>query len=224
HDGQPYIVSDLVEGLDLAQWLGAKTPNFREAAAWVAGAADALQYAHDRGVVHRDIKPSNLILDGGGRLHITDFGLAKRDAGEVTMTFDGHVLGTPAYMAPEQIEGAHRVDGRADVYALGVVLYRLLTGEVPFRGTTRMLLDQVRHDEPRAPRRLNDRIPRDLETITLKAMAKEPPRRYATARELAADLRRWLGGEPIHARPVGAVGKAWRLSPPPRRAAAPPRV
>src|SRR5262249_23239836 len=106
HDGQPYIVSDLVEGLDLGHWLGAKSPTFREAAAWVAGAADALQYAHERGVVHRDIKPSNLILDGGGRLHVTDFGLAKRDAGEVTLTFDGQVLGTPAYMAPEQIEEA----------------------------------------------------------------------------------------------------------------------
>ena len=102
-----------------------------------------------------------------------DFGLAKRDAGEITMTIEGQVLGTPAYMSPEQARGdAHKVDGRSDVYSLGVILYELLTGELPFRGNTRMLLHQVLHDEPRPPRSLNDRIPRDLETICLKAMAE----------------------------------------------------
>src|SRR5262249_32462468 len=134
--------------------------------------------------------------------HLMDFGLAKRDAGEVAMTLDGQVLGTPAYMSPEQARGeASRVDGRSDVYSLGVVLYQLLTGEPPFRGTARMLLHQVLHDEPKPPRALNDRVPRDLETITLKAMRKEPGRRYATARELADDLRRFLDGAPIQARP-----------------------
>jgi WD40 repeat protein/tRNA A-37 threonylcarbamoyl transferase component Bud32 len=205
-DGLPYLVSDFVEGVTLTDLLSARRPTARESAELTAAVAEALDYAHQQGIIHRDIKPSNIMIGPDGRPHVMDFGLAKRDAGEITMTMEGQVLGTPAYMSPEQARGeARRVDGRSDVYSLGVVLYRLLTGELPFRGTTRMLLHQVLYDDPRPPRRLNDRLPRDLETICLRALAKEPRSRYQTAGDFAADLRRFMAGNPILARPVGRL-------------------
>jgi tRNA A-37 threonylcarbamoyl transferase component Bud32/tetratricopeptide (TPR) repeat protein len=211
HEGVPYLVSDFVQGMTLTDVLSARRLPPREAAGLVSAVADALQYAHEQGIIHRDVKPSNILLDGAGRPHLMDFGLARRDAGDVTMTTDGQVLGTPAYMSPEQARGeGHRVDGRSDVYSLGVVLYQMLTAELPFRGTPRMLLHQVLNEEPRSVRSLNDRVPRDLETICLKAMAKEPPRRYATAGEMAADVRRFLAGELIRARRTGPAERAWR--------------
>jgi formylglycine-generating enzyme required for sulfatase activity/tRNA A-37 threonylcarbamoyl transferase component Bud32 len=210
-DDVTYLVSDFVDGVTLADRLTAGRPLVREAAEIVAAVAEALQYAHAQGVVHRDIKPSNIMVRPDGTPVVMDFGLAKRDVGEITMTMEGQVLGTPAYMSPEQARGeGHRVDGRSDEYSLGVILYQLLTGELPFRGNTRMLLHQVLHDDPKPPRTLNDRLPRDLETICLKAMAKEPARRYATAGELATDLRRFLAGEAILARPVGRLEHSWR--------------
>ncbi len=220
-----FIVSELVRGVNLAEWLRGGRPTFLEAANLVARVADALDYAHRQGVVHRDIKPSNILLEldedaandtpswpgrrAVRRSLIADFGLARCDASEDRMTLDGQLLGTPAYMSPEQVGNPHAVDGRSDVYSLGVILYELLTGELPFRGTARMLLHQVLAHPPCPPRRLNDHIPRDLETICLKCLAKQPSRRYKTAGALAADLRRWLAGEPIQARPVSRFERLW---------------
>jgi WD40 repeat protein/tetratricopeptide (TPR) repeat protein/tRNA A-37 threonylcarbamoyl transferase component Bud32 len=224
HEGMPYLVTQFIDGPTLAALRARRALEFREAAVVVAQVADALAYAHTRGVVHRDVKPSNIMLArpepsangaGGeaspGQALLADFGLALCQGGDETLTQEGQVMGTPSYMSPELAGGqGHSVDGRSDIYSLGVVLYQLLAGEVPFRGSGRMVLEQVLHEEPRPPRRLNDRIPPDLQTITLKCLAKGPGQRYQTAAELADDLKRWLAGEPIRARPTGPAERLGR--------------
>jgi len=210
-EGVAYLVTEYIDGVTLEERLRDGPLGFDEASRVVAEVARALEAAHAHGVVHRDIKPSNVMIDAAGRPHVMDFGLAKRDVGEITVTPDGVIIGTPAYMSPEIARGdAHNVDARSDVYSLGVVLYELLTGERPFHGIRRMLVLAVLEDEPRPPRRLNDKIPRDLETICLKAMEKSPARRYASAAELAADLDRFRCGEPIRARALGTAERLWR--------------
>jgi serine/threonine protein kinase len=206
-----FLVCEYVDGITLEQRLkdGPLEPGY--AAIIVGELADALQYAHEQGVVHRDVKPSNIIIDRHERAHLMDFGLAKRAGGGWTMTSDGRVMGTPAYMSPEQAAGtSRRVDARSDIYNLGVVLYEILTGELPFNGNRRLLLLQVLEDDPRAPRAVRPAIPRDLEVICLKAMNKAPSRRYQTARDMADDLRRFAEGRPILARPMGTVERTVR--------------
>ena len=204
-DGRPYFTMEFVEGGSLAQKLAGAPQSARPAAALVAGAAEAVHAAHQRGIVHRDLKPSNILLTADGTPKISDFGLARHLEGAAGLTLSGAPVGTPSYMAPEQAEGKSRAVGpAADIYALGAILYELLTGRPPFRAeTTAATLQQVLTKDPVPPSRLNSGVPRDLETICLKCLNKEPPRRYASAAALAEDLLRYGRGEPIAARPAG---------------------
>lgn len=203
--GTPYIVSELIEGRTLDSRIQTNRLTPKHAAKLMAQVADALHHAHQKGVVHRDVKPSNILMRDSDVPLITDFGLAFWDSGDASLTEDQQVLGTLRYMSPEQARGdTRRVDHRTDVYSLGVILYALLTGELPFTAKNRVILSyQVDYEEPRPPRALNVRVPRDLETICLKCLRKEPPSRYDTAADLADDLQRFLDGKPVLARPVG---------------------
>jgi eukaryotic-like serine/threonine-protein kinase len=215
HAGAPYLVLELVEGRSLAQALAGTPQSADWSARTMEALARAIHAAHLMGVVHRDLSPANILMADDGTPKVTDFGLAKLIKGGGTLrTQTGDLLGTPSYMSPEQAAGSHRAVGEAtDVYALGAILYEMLTGRPPFKAEEPLeTLRQVVHEEPVTPSRLRPRLPRDLETICLKCLHKEPGRRYASALALADDLRLYLEGRPIVARRSTAVERAWRWS------------
>lgn len=211
HEGQHYFSMKLIEGASLAHALPTLREQPREAVRVVAAVARAIHHAHQRGILHRDLKPGNILIDASGQPHVTDFGLARRVEGDQAQTQSGAVVGTPAYMPPEQARGERLVTPAADVYGLGAVLYELLTGQPPFRGDSTLdVLLQVIERLPTPPRRICTTANRDLETICLKCLEKDPTSRYSTADALADDLERWLRGEPIHARPAGRMERLVR--------------
>ncbi len=212
HNGRPYIALEFVEGGSLdGKDIPMPMPE-RQAAQLLETLARAMIAAHQRGIVHRDLKPANVLLASDGTPKITDFGLAKLLDGESGHTQTGSILGTPSYMAPEQAAGkTHEIGPAADLYALGAILYELLTGRPPFRAATPMAtLHQVLTLMPVPPRHLLPELSRDLETICLKCLEKEPHKRYSNAEALAEDLRRFLAGQPVRARPVGEAERLWR--------------
>lgn len=224
----PYVASAYCEGEDLGAWLRRREGpvSARQAARLVASLAGAVQHAHERGILHRDLKPANVLMqrrpegpeDGLEFIpRITDFGLATLIDSPEDQTLSGLLIGSPPYMAPEQAAGKRREIGpRTDVYALGAILYELVTGRPPHQGETPLeTVHQVIAEEPAAPRRIRPSLPRDLETVILKCLAKEPDRRYASARALSDDLRRFLDGRPVQARPDGpfTLARLWAMSP-----------
>jgi hypothetical protein len=209
--GQPWFTMKLIEGCSLAGQLEGLARRPREAARLLALVAGAVHHAHQRGVLHRDLKPANVLLDAARTPHVTAFGLARRVEGDGGMTQTGAVVGTPAYMPPEQARGEKGLTTAIDVYALGAILYECLTGRPPFRGETPLdTLLRVLGEEPPRPGTLNPALDRELETVALKCLDKNPGRRYASALALAEDLERYLAGEPIQARPASASEKAWK--------------
>jgi len=213
HDGNHFFSMDYVEGQNLAQLVGNRPLPAQKAARYMKLITEAIQYAHEQGILHRDLKPSNVLVDAAtDQPRVTDFGLAKRLDGESSLTLTGQVLGSPHFMPPEQADARRGKVGRwSDVYALGSILYFLLTARPPFQGDSlETTLGQVLNAEPVSPRLLNPTVPRDLETICLKCLTKEPSRRYPTARAIGEDLGRFLNDESIVARPTTRLERTWR--------------
>ncbi len=212
-NGCSFFSMKLVEGGNLAERLNEYQSDQRAAARLMATAARAVHHAHERGILHRDLKPSNILIDGQGQPLVADFGLARRVEGDSELTQTGAVLGTPAYMAPEQATGRKgTVTKAADIHGLGALLYAILTGHAPFRGETPLeTLQQVQEKVPEPPSAIRQSINRDLETICLKCLEKEPARRYGSALAVAEDLERWLTGRAILARPASHAERVWRL-------------
>lgn len=212
HGGRPFLEMEYVAGGSLADRLDGTPWAARDAARLIESLARAVQHAHSFGIVHRDLKPANILLTIDGLPKLTDFGLAKSLGADVGLTQTGSIIGSPSYMAPEQAEGGRQAVGPAvDVYALGAVLYEQLTGRPPFKAATILqTLEQVRSAEPAAPSKLQPGLALDIETIVLKCLQKDPQRRYTEAAALAEDLRRFSAGEPILARPVGALERGFK--------------
>lgn len=215
--GQHYFTMRLIEGGSLQQSLSERKPPFTSQATvqLMVQVARAVHHAHQRGILHRDLKPGNILLDSRCVAHVTDFGLVKQmdqpHASQEAHTRTGAIIGTPSYMSPEQARAERSLTTASDIYSLGAILYELLTGQPPFRGTNPVeTLMQVIEREPPRPRSLNGHLDQDLETICLKCLEKDPGQRYGSAASLADDLERWLRHEPIQARPVGSVERAWR--------------
>jgi serine/threonine protein kinase/predicted Zn-dependent protease len=211
-DGACYFSMKFIEGGQLDKIIGSEPMQFRKAAELLAKLAHTLDYAHQHGVLHRDVKPGNILLDAKGEPHLTDFGLARLVETESTVTRTMEVLGTPSYMAPEQAAGNNtQLTSATDVYGLGAVLYQLLTGHPPFAGgTTYETVRMVLETQPRQPRLCNPKVDRDLETICLKCLEKEPAKRYASAEALAEDIERFLRNEPIRSRRSSRLEHVWR--------------
>ncbi len=210
-EGQVFIASEYIEGLTLRDFLSSGTPTNAKTAELVAAVARALHHAHEQGIVHRDVKPSNILVNAEGQPFVTDFGLAKRISHDETISSEGQILGTARYMSPEQASGKTReTDQRSDIYAIGVILFEMLTGHLPYRGNVRALLHQKVYEDAPSPRKLVPTIPKDLETICLRCLERDSSRRYASAQEVADELQRFRKGEPIKARPISSLERGWR--------------